>query len=57
MSIATKNIFIIGAKRTPFGAFGGKLKNLTSTDLAVHTSIEAIRHYRLLLLLLVLLLF
>ncbi|XP_055333155.1 3-ketoacyl-CoA thiolase, mitochondrial-like [Paramacrobiotus metropolitanus] len=30
-----KNIFIVGAKRTPFGTFGGKLKDHTSTDLAV----------------------
>ncbi len=33
-----RSIFIVGAKRTPFGAFGGKLKNLTATDLAVHSS-------------------
>lgn len=26
-------LLIYGAKRTPFGAFGGKLKNLTATDL------------------------
>jgi acetyl-CoA acyltransferase 2 len=35
MSAVTKGIFIIGAKRTPFGAFGGKLKHLSATDLAV----------------------
>mmetsp|Transcript_17439 Transcript_17439/g.35369 ORF Transcript_17439/g.35369 Transcript_17439/m.35369 type:complete len:397 (+) Transcript_17439:178-1368(+) len=27
------NIFIVAAKRTPFGAFGGALKTLTSTEL------------------------
>ena len=27
------NIFIVAAKRTPFGAFGGSLKKLTSTEL------------------------
>ena len=32
------SVFIVGAKRTPFGAFGGKLKGLTSTDLAVLSS-------------------
>lgn len=32
---ATKDIFIVGAKRTPFGKFGGKLKNISATDLAV----------------------
>jgi acetyl-CoA acyltransferase 2 len=36
------SIFIVGAKRTPFGAFGGKLKKLTATDLAVHASKAAI---------------
>lgn len=29
------NIFIVAAKRTPFGAFGGSLKKLSSTDLGV----------------------
>ena len=26
------------AKRTPFGTFGGKLKNYSATDLAVHAA-------------------
>jgi len=42
MSALTKGIFIIGAKRTPFGAFGGKLKHLSATDLAVISSKAAI---------------
>ncbi len=42
MSAATRNIFIVGAKRTPFGAFGGKLKSQTATDLATHASKAAI---------------
>lgn len=29
-----KNIFIVAAKRTPFGSFGGSLKNISATDLA-----------------------
>ena len=29
-----QNIFIVAAKRTPFGSFGGSLKSLTATDLA-----------------------
>ena len=29
-----QNIFIVAAKRTPFGTFGGSLKNLSATDLA-----------------------
>lgn len=28
-----KGVFIVAAKRTPFGAYGGKLMNLTATDL------------------------
>ena len=42
MSVATKGVFILGAKRTPFGAFGGKLKNISATDLAVLSSKAAI---------------
>lgn len=34
MSVAQKAVYIVGAKRTPFGAFGGKLKTLNATDLA-----------------------
>ena len=37
-----KAIYIVGAKRTPFGAFGGKLKHITATDLAVHASKAAL---------------
>lgn len=33
-----KDVYIIAAKRTPFGSFGGKLKNQTATDLCVHSS-------------------
>jgi acetyl-CoA acyltransferase 2 len=42
MSVARAGVFIVGAKRTPFGAFGGKLKGMTSTDLAVHSSVAAL---------------
>jgi acetyl-CoA acyltransferase 2 len=38
MASAAKQIFICGAKRTPFGTFGGKLKGFTATDLGVHAS-------------------
>jgi acetyl-CoA acyltransferase 2 len=44
MALATKNIFIVGAKRTPFGAFGGKLKEFSATDLAVISSKAAFAH-------------
>lgn len=30
-----KGVFIVAAKRTPFGAFGGSLKTLSATDLGV----------------------
>lgn len=33
MSAVTKGIFIVGAKRTAFGTFGGSLKNTTATQL------------------------
>ena len=46
LNFSTKilGIFIVGAKRTPFGAFGGALKTFTATDLAVHSSKAAIAH-------------
>lgn len=33
MASLTRGIFIVGAKRTPFGTFGGKLAKYTPTDL------------------------
>ncbi|VDP02368.1 unnamed protein product [Heligmosomoides polygyrus] len=36
--------FIVGAKRTAFGTFGGKLKNHTATDLGVIATIAALEH-------------
>ena len=30
--MASRAVFIVAAKRTPFGAFGGKLKGVTATD-------------------------
>ena len=44
MSVPAKNIFIVGAKRTPFGAFGGKLKQLSATDLSAHAGKAALAH-------------
>jgi acetyl-CoA acyltransferase 2 len=37
-SAGQKDVVILGAKRTPFGTFGGALKDLSATDLAVHAS-------------------
>lgn len=36
------SLVIVAAKRTPFGAFGGRLKHLTATDLAVESSKAAL---------------
>ena len=44
MSLSRSGIFIVGAKRTAFGAYGGKLKEISATDLAVHSSKAAIKH-------------
>ena len=38
-----QSIFIVGAKRTPFGAFGGSLKHLSPTDLATIATKAALR--------------
>ena len=38
----SQRLFIVGAKRTPFGAYGGKLKNLNATDLAVRATSAAL---------------
>ena len=37
-----RTVYIVAAKRTPFGAFGGKLKDLTSTELCVESSKAAL---------------
>ena len=47
MSLARSAIYIVGAKRTPFGAFGGKLKHLTATELAVLSSKAALAEAKL----------
>ena len=35
-------IFLVAAKRTPFGSFGGSLKGFTATDLGVHATQAAL---------------
>lgn len=47
MSAARKAVYIVGAKRTPFGAFGGKLKQISATDLAVLSSKAALAQAKL----------
>lgn len=44
MTFARSAVFIVGAKRTAFGTYGGKLKSISATDLAVHTSKAALKH-------------
>lgn len=39
-----ETIVIVGAKRTPFGAYGGTLKDVSATDLAVDASKAAFEH-------------
>ena len=42
MAEVTKEIWVLGAKRTPFGAMSGTLKGITATDLAVVAAKAAI---------------
>ncbi|CAD6193013.1 unnamed protein product [Caenorhabditis auriculariae] len=42
--MAGKGVFIVGAKRTAFGTFGGKLKNISATELGVSASQAALAH-------------
>ncbi|TGZ32048.1 3-ketoacyl-CoA thiolase, mitochondrial [Temnothorax curvispinosus] len=43
MSAVTKGIFIVAAKRTPFGTMGGMFVNKSATDLSVVASTAAIQ--------------
>jgi len=47
MALARKAVYIVGAKRTPIGTFGGKLKNISATDLAVLSSKAALAQAKL----------
>ena len=38
-----EGIFVVAAKRTPFGAFGGSLKNFSPTDLQALASAAALK--------------
>ncbi|MBC8068753.1 MAG: acetyl-CoA C-acetyltransferase [Deltaproteobacteria bacterium] len=38
----SRSIYIVAAKRTPFGTFGGKLKDLSAIELGVHASKAAL---------------
>lgn len=43
MSVLTKGVFIVAAKRTPFGTMGGIFVNKSATDLSVVASTAAIQ--------------
>ncbi|CAN0429707.1 unnamed protein product, partial [Scytosiphon promiscuus] len=40
--MAASGVFIVGAKRTAFGSFGGSLSRLSATELAVVSSKAAL---------------
>jgi|TARA_B110000208_G_C11707033_1_gene407940 acetyl-CoA acyltransferase 2 len=40
--MSASRVFIVGAKRTPFGAFGGSLKDWTPTQLGAHATRAAL---------------
>ncbi|XP_067137081.1 3-ketoacyl-CoA thiolase, mitochondrial [Centruroides vittatus] len=42
MTALVRGVFIVGAKRTPFGAFGGRLKDTSLSELAVAASKAAL---------------
>ncbi|XP_050352659.1 3-ketoacyl-CoA thiolase, mitochondrial-like isoform X2 [Nymphalis io] len=43
MSVAVKGIFIVGAKRTPFGTFGGVFRNTSATELQTIAATAALK--------------
>lgn len=43
MSLVTKGVFIVAAKRTPFGTMGGVFANKTATDLSVVAATSALQ--------------
>lgn len=42
MTALLRGVFVVGAKRTPFGTFGGKLKDITATHLGAIASKAAL---------------
>ncbi|MGZ3788465.1 MAG: thiolase family protein [Bacteriovorax sp.] len=47
MSDGLERVFLVQGKRTPFGKFGGSLKDITPVDLAVHASKALISEIKL----------
>lgn len=44
---AVKNVYIVAAKRTPFGTYGGKLMKFSATELQAHATRAAIQSINL----------
>ena len=42
LALARQEAFIVASKRTPFGAFGGKLKDLKAAELGGHAGKAAL---------------
>lgn len=42
MVISSAGVFVVAAKRTPFGTYGGVLKDHSATDLAEHAAKAAL---------------
>lgn len=42
MLLFSLGVFIVGAKRTPFGTYGGLLKGHSATDMAEHAARAAL---------------
>lgn len=47
MACLTRGVFIVGAKRTPFGTFGGRLKDVDATELGKIASLAALKQANL----------
>lgn len=47
MACLTRGVFIVGAKRTPFGTFGGRLKDVDSIELGRIASVAALEQAKL----------
>jgi len=46
MKAISRDVWFFGAKRTPFGTFGGSLKEMSAPDMAIHASRAAIAQSR-----------
>lgn len=47
MTALLRGVFVVGAKRTPFGTFGGTLKDVTALRLGVVASVAALKNAKI----------